>query len=576
MQRESVPYRPLNKSTSQLHGDLRIVSLESEPPYEALSYTWGSSSESKTMQIDKRHSINITDNLFRALRRMRGHLLSRTLWIDAVCINQDDGSEKSSQVQMMGRIYKSATTVLVWLGEYSHPSPSDPWRMRRPHWKDARNSAGLNDRGRRFAVALNEALRDTEPRWHDRAWIIQEFVLSTETLLCFGPITIAYDKLHLMDLMLRLPQHLEYLDAFFQKTSDMVKLSYGVGELQQSISEACLYTSTASCKDDRDRVYSLLSLIDVKEAAIIGADYTESCPCEITFARATYAALVARNDFSILQLVSFKQLSAYSLPSWVVDFTLQQDPTDGQVHRHVTRPVKWPLDGTDDGSSPLTVSLNMKLLMVTGTAFDSVDEVLSLATARFAQTGASAAKIAEDLIPFLLKLFQKRDSRPVWVKCSESLDDLLKPGVLLMAGSRTQAGSIIKASFTVWHDVASPAAIGRDAAYVPFWRCGSDEKYQRTSDIVGTELGWLMDYAAVSSGGANVFTTSTGLIGLAPSTVEPTDRIVLLKNGKLPALLQAVGEHYLFRGFAWVHNANEEVQEKSQDGMLKADSFVLC
>ncbi|KAK3711180.1 hypothetical protein LTR37_009773 [Vermiconidia calcicola] len=528
------------------------------------------------MQIDKRYSINITDNLFRALKRLRGHLLSRTLWIDAICINQDDGSEKSSQVQMMGRIYKSATTVLVWLGEYSDPSSSDPWRMRRPHWKDARNSAGLNDRGRRFAIALNEALRDTEPRWHDRAWIVQEFVLSTETFLCFGPITIAYDKLHLMDLMLRLPQHLEYLDAFFQKTSDMVKLRYGVGGLQQSISEACLYTSTASCKDERDKVYSLLSLIDVKEAAIIGADYTESCPCQITFARATYAALVARNDFSILQLVSFKQLSAYSLPSWVVDFTLEQDPTDGQVHRHIARPVKWPFDGTDDELTPLAISPDTTLLTVTGIAFDLVDEVLSLATAKFAQTGPGAAKIAEDLIPFLLKLFQKRDSRPAWAKCSESLNELLEPGVLLMGGSRTQAGSVMKAAFIVWHDVASPAANGRDAAYVPFWRCGSDQKYQRADDTVGTELGWLMDYAAVSSGGANVFTTSKGLIGLAPSTVERTDRIVLLKNGKLPALLRLVGEHYLFRGFAWVHNANEEVQERLRYGISEAERLVLC
>jgi hypothetical protein len=40
----------------------------------------------------------------------------RTLWVDAVCIDQADDEERSEQVQMMSRIYKNASRVLVWLG----------------------------------------------------------------------------------------------------------------------------------------------------------------------------------------------------------------------------------------------------------------------------------------------------------------------------------------------------------------------------------------------------------------------------------------------------------------------------
>lgn len=42
---------------------------------------------------------------------------SRYLWIDAICINQDDIAEKNSQVAMMAEIYKKATRVNIWLGE---------------------------------------------------------------------------------------------------------------------------------------------------------------------------------------------------------------------------------------------------------------------------------------------------------------------------------------------------------------------------------------------------------------------------------------------------------------------------
>jgi hypothetical protein len=42
---------------------------------------------------------------------------ARTVWIDAICINQDDILERNVQVQMMGMVYEKATCVLIWLGE---------------------------------------------------------------------------------------------------------------------------------------------------------------------------------------------------------------------------------------------------------------------------------------------------------------------------------------------------------------------------------------------------------------------------------------------------------------------------
>ncbi len=64
-------------------------------------------------------------NLGLALKRLRHPEQSRVLWIDAVCINQDDIQERSQQVAMMGDIYKQASRVLTWIGEPSPPKDID-------------------------------------------------------------------------------------------------------------------------------------------------------------------------------------------------------------------------------------------------------------------------------------------------------------------------------------------------------------------------------------------------------------------------------------------------------------------
>ena len=46
----------------------------------------------------------------------------RVLWIDALCINQNDDSEKEKQVAMMGTIFERAQNVVIWLGSESKDS----------------------------------------------------------------------------------------------------------------------------------------------------------------------------------------------------------------------------------------------------------------------------------------------------------------------------------------------------------------------------------------------------------------------------------------------------------------------
>ncbi len=94
--------------------------------YEALSYVWGNAVFPETLCLGEKGTHAITTNLSRCLVALRKPDSVRVLWVDAVCINQQDVKEKSQQVALMGKIYRGAKTVLIWLvrTETLSPSPS--------------------------------------------------------------------------------------------------------------------------------------------------------------------------------------------------------------------------------------------------------------------------------------------------------------------------------------------------------------------------------------------------------------------------------------------------------------------
>ena len=90
--------------------------------YDALSYTWGMRVFPRRLTCNK-ISVPITENLHSALQRIRLIDKERYLWVDAVCINQEDNDEKAVQVQNMLSIFMKAKTVfaLAWRGRKEHP-----------------------------------------------------------------------------------------------------------------------------------------------------------------------------------------------------------------------------------------------------------------------------------------------------------------------------------------------------------------------------------------------------------------------------------------------------------------------
>lgn len=88
--------------------------------YEALSYVWGSRVGTEPFVCDGKVLL-ITPNCESALRHLRLKVKSRTLWVDAICIDQEENEisvkERNSQVALMGEIYAKAFHTICWLGQ---------------------------------------------------------------------------------------------------------------------------------------------------------------------------------------------------------------------------------------------------------------------------------------------------------------------------------------------------------------------------------------------------------------------------------------------------------------------------
>ena len=123
------PTRGGEPSVGSFMGDLEHVSLVNPGPYIALSYCWGNRNSSHLLDISPGpglplRAVKITDNLDSALwavwNRKRDGETHLRIWVDAICINQNDLYERSQQVQVMRQIYSKATSVVAWVDPFDY------------------------------------------------------------------------------------------------------------------------------------------------------------------------------------------------------------------------------------------------------------------------------------------------------------------------------------------------------------------------------------------------------------------------------------------------------------------------
>src|SRR5262249_32717490 len=113
--------RPSLSKSTPIELSLHHIFLSDSPFYFALSYAWGDRENLETVLLDG-HPFPVTLNLFAFFKKFRHRTEVRPIWVDAICINQLDCQERSSQVNIMALIYNKATATLLWLGDEADDS----------------------------------------------------------------------------------------------------------------------------------------------------------------------------------------------------------------------------------------------------------------------------------------------------------------------------------------------------------------------------------------------------------------------------------------------------------------------
>ena len=154
-----------------------IIPKSSTNPYEALSYCWGGEEKPKSILIigdqDRKNDqeLAVTENLYVALSHLRDFILPRVIWVDAVCINQTDGEEKMTQIQLMPAIYAKASRVIVWLGAAQDDS-DEAFDLILSAANESLNPPNTQLERARSPRALEQKIQQLlNPPWFSRIWV---------------------------------------------------------------------------------------------------------------------------------------------------------------------------------------------------------------------------------------------------------------------------------------------------------------------------------------------------------------------------------------------------------------------
>ncbi|KAK5651340.1 hypothetical protein OQA88_12573 [Cercophora sp. LCS_1] len=159
-----------------------------EMKYEALSWCWGTDPPDYAIKIDKdgvTYKKRVTKALALALKYLRLPDRERILWVDAICINQDDDNEKNHQVQMMSRIYTRADKVAVWLGEDTDESITAIDFIKNEIIKLHDFDKICSDK--KYSDKWRALMMLMQRDWFSRRWVVQEIALASKATIYCGP-----------------------------------------------------------------------------------------------------------------------------------------------------------------------------------------------------------------------------------------------------------------------------------------------------------------------------------------------------------------------------------------------------
>ncbi|KAI8944090.1 HET-domain-containing protein [Xylaria longipes] len=582
--------------SSNIHCRLLVSSLDYTPDFEALSYVWGDTNDKLAISMDGQ-AHNVTRNLHSALDFLRYPDRVRTLWVDALCINQDDTNERNHQLGKVNHEDEDTIRLIETAGEYPNL-----------HWTELLANFNILTL---FLFLINP--------WWDRVWTAQEAVLARELTFQYGRKSIS--RANMMGMLKSFSAHITSCCVGLIKTwgkglsslalLGLVELQLSLEEFRlgvygRSFSQAVGFFWHRGATNPRDKVYGLLGLID--DAQYITVDYDS--PIEMVYencARGTITKSCGLDLFSHLtgpvrsKTLLYDDSQMLNLPSWVPDWN------SGFRHRIGLEP--------DRAQRLLTLNLfkacgshlfnpsrsdEAGSLRVSGIAFDTVEKISPLIsmpefdTTTIIRFGRIALNTLDMITPSLSEIDDAAEVIREWRNMARVEEEPDRPypsgGTILDAFWRTLCLDVSSRRPT--ENIRKRAGPEDRKDHDHFWLFSLlliyDEPsiYRLVDDPQKSEVLGFTGHILESIICRRFFFSKNGYMGLAPDGIQQGDMICVLAGGHVQFILRRAGTASAnspetevvctILGEAYLHGIMDgEAVRKVDEGKEQFQSFKL-
>ncbi|KAI2469321.1 HET-domain-containing protein [Annulohypoxylon bovei var. microspora] len=557
------------------HGD-----IGKSPPYEAISYVWGDTRD-KVDIICNGKPLAIRVTLDTVLRHFRFPSEKRTVWVDAVCINQNDDEERGRQVSRMKDIYSKAREVLIWLGEEGEDSDagisvaSDIAQACHQYTSagGSLETISFNDepaqklfgkfRDRSEFSRLAAFAKIIKRLWFTRVWVVQELALATQATMFCGDSSISW-----VDLMVAITAQ-DYLNLWLADHErnayvfilERARQEWNAG-VRRSLLSILFRYRILDATDPRDKIFGLNALTKSDLSGVQALQPNYNVDTTELYTAVAKEILKHSSDLNLLSVP--RRLSGAgprNLPSWVPDWTNTRLTAPlGLANYSDINEIAF---SASEYSTPQIEfgGVNLSSLGVQGRRIDriaAVGTVLKLEDLpRTDYHGTRIPKCAFVLDNWF-RVAKLRNPRfhltgPKPYLTGEPMRDAFVQ--TLVTESTNESIRTLRQQLDILERNASIARwLGFLPQHLPNWLADKAVYLAHTMLFYRRNDQMTLDFRIHLSSLADRrgFRTDKGYIGLGSALAEAGDEIVVVKGAKVPLILRSKGPQWTLQGDCFV------------------------